>query len=310
MKKKSVFAFLQKKPAKQPKEKSVKEQKAIVPAPLPVVTEKDIEKYMVAFGIGSQLDTNEKRQFIEIATAYSLNPFKREIYCVAYESRGERRLSIITGYEVYLKRAERSGQLDGWDVTFTGNGNDLKAHITIWRKDRSQPIKHSVDFKEYVQTTWKNGKQVPNKFWAEKPKTMLRKVAISQGFRLAFPDELGGMPYTADELPDEMTKPKNVTPPVDVKEGQSDTSQGFHERNEAANVPKNVTPDKPKETKQDPPNDEATSRLNKVYEAFDWEGHDPEREYVVDQIAKKVNDAKADEIIDRIMALGLKKAVF
>ena len=198
MAKKSLFSFLQKKPEKkQPKEakKAQKQVAVISPPPLPVVTEKDIEKYMIAFGIGSQLNTNEKRQFIEIATAYSLNPFKREIYCVAYESRGERKLSIITGYEVYLKRAERSGQLDGWNVEFTGKGNDLEAHITIWRKDRSQPIKHSVDFKEYVQTTWKNGKQVPNKFWAEKPKTMLRKVAISQGFRLAFPDELGGMPY-------------------------------------------------------------------------------------------------------------------
>jgi hypothetical protein len=28
-------------------------------------------------------------------------------------------------------------------------------------------------------------------------------VAISQGFRLAFPDELGGMPYDAAELPDQ-----------------------------------------------------------------------------------------------------------
>ena len=29
---------------------------------------------------------------------------------------------------------------------------------------------------------------------------MTKKVAIAQGFRLCFPDELGGMPYTADEL--------------------------------------------------------------------------------------------------------------
>ena len=29
---------------------------------------------------------------------------------------------------------------------------------------------------------------------------MIKKVAIAQGFRLAFPDELAGMPYTADEI--------------------------------------------------------------------------------------------------------------
>jgi hypothetical protein len=30
---------------------------------------------------------------------------------------------------------------------------------------------------------------------------MTKKVAISQAFRLCFSDELGGMPYTSDELP-------------------------------------------------------------------------------------------------------------
>ncbi len=40
-----------------------------------------------------------------------------------------------------------------------------------------------------------------NKFWKEKPSFMLEKVATAIGFRNYFPDELGGMPYTADELP-------------------------------------------------------------------------------------------------------------
>jgi len=49
---------------------------------------------------------------------------------------------------------------------------------------------------------------------------------MAQGFRLAFPDEMGGMPYTADELPDEMTVMRNVTESEEKKEknddGQSD----------------------------------------------------------------------------------------
>ena len=48
--------------------------------------------------------------------------------------------------------------------------------------------------------------------WKEKPVTMIKKVAIVQGFRMAFPDEFGGMPYTAEELPDEMTKPAEPKP--------------------------------------------------------------------------------------------------
>jgi hypothetical protein len=38
----------------------------------------------------------------------------------------------------------------------------------------------------------------------------LRKVAIAQGFRLAFPDELGGLPYESAELPDNDNAPVNL----------------------------------------------------------------------------------------------------
>ena len=40
-----------------------------------------------------------------------------------------------------------------------------------------------------------------HKVWREKPGTMLKKVAIAQAFRLAFPDEMGSLPYTAEEMP-------------------------------------------------------------------------------------------------------------
>jgi len=51
---------------------------------------------------------------------------------------------------------------------------------------------------------------------------MIKKVAISQAFRLCFPLEIGGMPYTADEMPDnienaevipEQKQPEVKTPP-------------------------------------------------------------------------------------------------
>ena len=50
--------------------------------------------------------------------------------------------------------------------------------------------------------------------WEKMGRFMLRKVAIAQAFRLAFPDELGGMPYTADELPEHMTESKPETKPA------------------------------------------------------------------------------------------------
>lgn len=150
--------------------------------------------------MGMKLPQRYEAQFIELCKAYQLNPFKRECYAVGY---GER-WNIITGYEVYIKRAERTGKLDGWDCAVEGSGDGMVAKLTIYRKDWQHPFHHFVLYKEAVQRT-KDGSV--NQMWAKMGSFMLRKVCIAQGFRLCFPDELGGMPYTSDELPE-----INVTP--------------------------------------------------------------------------------------------------
>lgn len=134
-------------------------------------------------------------QFVEICKAYGLNPFKRECYAVGYGDNW----NIITGYEVYIKRAERTGKLDGWDCVVEGQGQDMVAKLTIYRKDWSHPFHHFVVYNEAVQRK-KDG--TVNPMWTKMGSFMLRKVCIAQGFRLCFPDELGGMPYTSDELPE------------------------------------------------------------------------------------------------------------
>jgi len=171
---------------------------------LDIITKEKVLDYVKSF-LTNQLQDNEIMQFVEIATAYNLNPFKKEVYCIAYGQGEKRKLSILTGYEVYLKRAERTGLLDGWKCWTVGeqkNGS-LKACIEINRKDRKMPIYHEVFFSEYAQD---------NSIWKSKPITMIKKVAMAQGFRLSFPDDLGGIPYTADELPDEMTTQRDITP--------------------------------------------------------------------------------------------------
>jgi phage recombination protein Bet len=162
------------------------------------VSDKQLLCYLDNLGLTSKLTHGEKDTYLQICKAFALNPFKREIHVSKY---GET-MSIITGYEVYIKRAERSGQLDGWQIVTEGKteDNSLKAIITIHRKDRKIPFIHEVYYSEYVQKAPTTG--LPNKFW-QKAHTMIKKVAMSQGFRLCFSDELGGMPYTAEELPEE-----------------------------------------------------------------------------------------------------------
>lgn len=154
--------------------------------------------------MGNKLPAKQLTQFIEMAKAFQLNPFKREIYAVGY---GEN-WNIITGYEVYLKRAERTAKLDGWKCDVEGSGENMRATVTIYRKDWSHPFTHTVLFSEVCQKT-KDGKL--NSVWAKQTSFMTKKVAIAQGFRLCFPDEFSGMPYTSDEMPNE-EQLRDVTP--------------------------------------------------------------------------------------------------
>jgi phage recombination protein Bet len=159
-----------------------------------------LQTYLNAMGMANNLTKGEFEQFVEIAQGFGLNPFKREIYANKYGNN----FSVIVGYETYIKRAERSGLLSGWSVKTDGTVNfqkpkesTLRAEITIHRRDFQHPFIHEVYFSEYFGTT-KEG--ALNKFWGSKPMTMIKKVAMAQGFRLCFSDELGGMPYTAEEL--------------------------------------------------------------------------------------------------------------
>jgi phage recombination protein Bet len=161
------------------------------------VTEEKIAEYLRTFGFTKTLLPNEIAQFTKIACEFQLNPFKREIYCVAYGENQNRSCSIIVGYEVYIKRAERTGKLDGWKAWVEGEGETLKAKLEIYRKDWQHPFTHEVYWREAVQK--KKGGEITS-FWSRMPRFQLKKVAISQGFRLCFPDELGGMPYDGAEL--------------------------------------------------------------------------------------------------------------
>ena len=194
------------------------------------ITENQLIEYLDAAGMTSKLDDKEKKMFLNIAKEFRLNPFKREIHVSVYGEGQYRNLSIITGYEVYIKRAERTGKLDGWKCWTEGSGNELKAKIQIYRKDQKYPFEHEVYYSEAVQYN-KEGK--PNKIWGKMPRFMLKKVCIGQGFRLCFSDDLGGMPYEESELP--QAEPINVTPNGTLQP-QNETEEREEILNETAEI--------------------------------------------------------------------------
>lgn len=165
------------------------------------LSEAEIIRYLDTFCFSQDLQAHEKKQFVQMCQAFALNPLKREIYIVAYGKGEWRKCSIIVGYEVYIKRAERTGKLDGWKAEISGSGQDMKAVVTIYRKDWSRPFAHEAYFDEAVKKTRnKEGSEEPTKTWKEMPRFMLKKTAIAQAFRLCFSDELGGMPYEEAEI--------------------------------------------------------------------------------------------------------------
>jgi phage recombination protein Bet len=145
----------------------------------------------------------DRAGFKSVCREFQLNPYLREIHGNTYKDKsGKVTLSVVVGYEVYLKRAERTGTLQNWKCRTEGVGQDMKAKLQITRKDRKGEFEWEVDFSEYCQTRWDRERKewVPTRFWATKPKTMLKKVCISQGFRMCFPEDFAGMPYTSDEI--------------------------------------------------------------------------------------------------------------
>jgi phage recombination protein Bet len=179
--------------------------KAAENAAIPITAE-TVRKY-----INEKATPSEITLFLNQCVMFGLNPFKREIYLIKYSDKDP--ATFVVGYEVYLKRAERTGKWAGMETGTEGAVPDMRAWVKVKRQDWKEPLCHEVFYDEYVQQKdeWidgkRTGKKVPTRFWAEKPRTMLKKVAIAQALRMAFPDELAGMPQVIEEMHVEDERP-------------------------------------------------------------------------------------------------------
>lgn len=159
------------------------------------ITAKLLNDYFAT--LTDKLTDVQRNQFAAVAQAFGLNPFKREIYATTYRNKdGHTVMSIVTGYEVYLKRAEMNPNYNGFETNFQVVNGEMGCTCKVYRKDRTMPV---------TSTVWMSEYSTGRLLWASKPRMMLEKVAIATAFRRAFPCDFGGMPYTNDELPDHMT---------------------------------------------------------------------------------------------------------
>ena len=138
-----------------------------------------------------------------------LDPLKREVHFVPYYNKdtGKTVVQLVVAYTEYIKRAERSGKLKGWSCKVEKREDDYYAVVVIKRADWNMDFVWEVPLKEAIKDT-------PS--WKAQPLFMLRKTAISQAFRMCFPEETSYLPYTVEEteLSPELTAPVQELSPI------------------------------------------------------------------------------------------------
>jgi phage recombination protein Bet len=162
-----------------------------------------IRKYLVN-GDGNVSD-QEVFMFLNLCKYQKLNPFLREAYLIKY---GSQPATIVTGKETFLKRASRNPKYRGHQTGISENGKTAWAEVYV--DGYVVPIRVEVDWSEYVGKK-KDG--TITRMWNEKGRTMLKKVALVQALREAFPEDFGGL-YSPEEI---NTIEGDALPKADVK---------------------------------------------------------------------------------------------
>lgn len=183
-----------------------------------------VRRYLVS-GDAQNVTDQEVMMFLTLCKYQHLNPFLREAYLVKY---GNSPATIVTGKDTFTKRAERNpnylgkqagiivynpetGAVENREGTFhLPNEQIVGGWAKVFIKDK-EPEYNTVSFDEYAGRK-KDGSL--NTQWASKPATMIRKVALVQALREAFPNDFGAM-YSPEEMGDvNEVIPEDDTPVV------------------------------------------------------------------------------------------------
>ncbi|WP_461206890.1 phage recombination protein Bet [Clostridium sp. DL1XJH146] len=177
----------------------------------------NIVKSYLARG-NKQINNREIVVFMNLCKYRKLNPFLNEAYLVKFGEDAQ----IVTGKEAFMRKAEENprykGHRAGIIVVRDKEVVELEGCFKLptdtlvggWSevfvKDKEYPIVAKVSLSEYSknQSTWKS-----------MPATMIRKVALVQALREAFPGDIGAL-YSQEEVGQET--PKRVVIQEEINE--------------------------------------------------------------------------------------------
>lgn len=193
--------------------------------------------------------------FLETCKAYHLNPFTKDAYLIKYSDNDP--ATIVLGKNCYLKLAESNPNYDGFEAgiivlnaksgdiiqregALAYDGEDLLGGwAKVYRKDRSRPSYSEVKLSEY---------DTHKSLWSDnggKKSTMIRKVAISQAMREAFPTTFGS-------LYDESEVSVHVDAEGTAREVDEPASPSWTRIRAAAEQPDALTIEEPEDSDDDP----------------------------------------------------------
>ncbi len=169
-----------------------------------------VNRYIVTGG--QHVDDREVFAFMAKCQARGLNPLAGDAYMTAFLNRATGRVeaSVIVSKDYFTRTANQQPTFDGMKagvvvVDRTGAlqyregcivGRSTERLVGGWAevydKRRSHPSRAEVSLEEYDQH---------RSVWKTKPATMIRKVALVQALREAYPGAYGGI-YDSSEMPE------------------------------------------------------------------------------------------------------------
>lgn len=174
--------------------------------------------------------------FVQLCRSQGLDPWRKEAYLIKY---GDGPASIVVGKDLFTRRAQANPKFAGF-----------KSGVIVYRKD---PEDKDAKWEEvFIEGSYKrpsdrlsggwaevflNGYKTSIKvtvsleeynrqqaMWNKMPCTMIRKVALVQALREAFPEELGGLLDESEVVSKE--EPQQEAPQVPVTPVLKDECEG------------------------------------------------------------------------------------
>lgn len=190
---------------------------------IPVKIDAETVRNTLTRGNG-KVSEQEVAMFLRTCQAKRLDPLENgEVYLIKYDDKSP--ANMVVGYFAYVRRADHFPDYRGFKAGITVIRGP-KDNPTIVQKEGACVYKAIGEqliggwcrvyrersngnveetFMEVPLEEYSTGKSN----WNAKPATMIRKVAISQAFRAAFPNEYEGL-YTVDEMQASGAIPDNV----------------------------------------------------------------------------------------------------